>query len=185
MVRLIDLLKEINSNKPVYSFNFIETIAVWMNFGVQNKQNLKKLLKLNIPQKFKIVKSPIYRVIAVDEYSDIYPGIGSWTLDINIAKDFTNELWFQDNYKAKAILLKIDKPKPENVILNIDAIFNDPEFLNSIEQHEDSGVWFNEGLELKNIQREVIYNATELNEKNIVAELIKGKWKTIKAPLSN
>ena len=104
MIRLSDLLKEVNSNTPVYNFNFIETIAVWQNFGIQDKSNLKKLLNLNIPQKFKAVNFPIYRVISIDEYTDLFPGIGSWTLDINIAKEFANTLWYLENQKSKCYI---------------------------------------------------------------------------------
>mgnify|MGYP003659652348 CR=1 FL=1 len=184
MIRLSDLLKEVNSNTPVYNFNFIETIAVWQNFGIQDKSNLKKLLNLNIPQKFKAVNFPIYRVISIDEYTDLFPGIGSWTLDINIAKEFANTLWYLENQKSKTILLQIDNPKQENVILNIDYIFKDQDFVNSIAYHESlaskkKGKWFNEGLGIEDLQREVIYNANELSRKNIIAELINGKWKKI------
>lgn len=175
MIKFFDLLKEIQEN-PTYSYDFIEIIAIWLNFGIQNKKNTESLLKLNIPSKFKKCNEPIYRILALDNDEKIRPGIGSWTTDLEMAKKFIYEFWFEDSLdnKEKAVIYMIPKPKPKNIILNISLLFNDEQFNEDIEYYENNKKFFNEGLMIGDSQSEIIYN--DQNESIPYLELKNKKW---------
>lgn len=178
----MDLIKKIllESTKPIYSYKFIQTIAKWQNYGASVKGVLNNLLKLNIPNKFKICDKPIYRLLGLENINKIESHIGSWSLDINICKDFLSSDWFDslnDVNKKKAVILKVT-PKPQNIIVNLDLLWKDKEFKKSINYYEDNKQWFNEGLEFENSQKEIVYKAPALSYKNIylIWDLKKQKW---------
>jgi hypothetical protein len=161
----------------MFSRKFIQTIAEWQNFGGSDKKVTKAILNLEVPQEFKICNEPIYRVIGVNDISDVkIDNIGSWSIKETIAKQFVKSLWFQDFQTEMAVLLMIQQPKSSNIILNLHAVWANKEFRESIAYYEDKGLYFNEGLDFEDDQKEVIYKTDKKSQPVILATNNRNKW---------
>jgi hypothetical protein len=165
-----------------YDFDFIEAISCWMNYGQSDKEAKDDLLKLTIPAKFKTINKPIFRVMAMNSPEDYYQDVGSYTTSKAVIQEFIQSIHFIDSFRGKehAYLLYIKNPINSNCILNINSIFKDREFLDSIEYYESSGKYFDEGLEFKDSQKEVVYVANKNEFDNIFELQRNAKWKKIK-----
>lgn len=171
--------------KPKFSLQFIMAVDNWQSYGASDKSTLKDILKLKVPNKYKTCDKPIYRVMGIDKDSEfITPHIGSWTLDLNIAKNFITSDWFKINNNLKEkdiVLLKVGKPKKSNIILNIDSLWQDEFFMESIFYYEQVKNYHSEGsgLDFEDLQREVIYKSDKINRSQIELffDLKNKKWK--------
>jgi hypothetical protein len=168
--------------KQKFSRKFIEVIGDWMNFGASDKTVLNQILKLKIDQKYKICNQSIYRAIGISrEVKIINAHIGSWTLDLEIAKDFIKTLWwgeFNDAREKDAFIIKINNPNSKNIIVNLDTLWQDQEFTNAIEYYNNEKLFYNEGLEFGNSQREVVYRCPTIKVSDCFLkwDLKKQKW---------
>lgn len=168
--------------KPKFSWNFIQAIANWQNYGAADKSVVKDLLALKIDNKYKQCQTPIYRLIGLPpEQKIVTAHIGSWTTDLETAKEFIKSNWweeFNDAREKAAIILKV-QPKLSNIIVNLSLLWADNDFRKAIKFYESKGKRFNEGLDFENSQSEVVYNSVQLNSNSFFLkwDIKEQKWK--------
>lgn len=166
--------------KPKFSYSFIQVIAAWQNWGASEPSVLKKLLTLKVPDEFKRCDVPIYRLVGLKNIDSIQSSVGSWSKDLKICKDFLKSDWFSsmnDPEEKTAVILKVI-PKHQNIIIDLDSLWNNQEFVSSIKFYEAQKKFFTEGLELENAQKEVVYNSGKLDRNSVylIWDLKKQKW---------
>ena len=155
----------------MFNLELLQAINDWQRGG-DSKQKTKraKTLKIkaqDLPIKFKQVKNDSYRQLALDKKSVWQVGtiykldetISAWTEDINVAKNFKGgvppEGW-------QGVIFKI-KPDNGEIILNLNTLFNEPEFQKAIALNKNNIIGYHKGIgKYKNTQKEVIIETDSL-----------------------
>lgn len=152
-------LKTLLTESIYFDWNFIETIAQWMNYGLGEGDSLKKVKQLKIDNRYKQCRDPLYRLILLKDkkYREEY---GSWTTDRSFIHDHYMSPWYNNQNDNDDYVMIVERPVQSNILLNINSLFSDPRFKKSIDYFEDEGKFFNEGLDLGDSQSEVIYKAS-------------------------
>lgn len=172
--------KLFEAEKNPFTKDFIETIAKWQNYGISSSTDpfIKVLNKLIIPSKYKKCDSEIYRVMAIEKdlltkkpfkiKTNIF---SSWSYDLKIVETFSKSGYFIEFLSDLKNPIKVFfkyKPSNKDVFINLHTLWSDKDFINAIKKIEETGYFFDEGLELGDIQKEVILNQIILKESNIL-----------------
>ncbi|WP_421827900.1 hypothetical protein [Larkinella sp.] len=150
-----------------FTLELLQAISDWQRGGsiLQKEKRGKKIKELAImlDPSFRIVSEKCYRQISLKkmyvwemaEKLSLLETISSWTLDFEIAKDFKGGVpgRFQDDIGA---IFSID-PKPENVIINLNKLYEDPHFISSCNDFKSEIVGYSTGIDrYRGEQKEVI-----------------------------
>lgn len=174
------IFKEVKENE--FTKDFIQTIALWQNYGISSDTDkfILKLKELKVPKKFKICSNDLYRVMVLEK--DFFESIqkenkklttllySSWSLELQSVNEYMKSYYFNDilsEVKNPQIVIFKHKPKSSEVFLNLHLLWNDKLFIKTIEEFESKGIYFNEGLELNDSQKEVILHSVNLDKTNI------------------
>jgi hypothetical protein len=126
----------------LYSRDFITAVALWQNGWREDPEKKAPLASdllresRSLPDAAKVVPGRCHRVLLLDKstISTLFfdgilsESISSWTTDRTLAAKFKNHL---RNDQVEIIFSK--QPNPFEVVVNIDNMWRDPEFLKCLE----------------------------------------------------
>jgi hypothetical protein len=152
-----------------FNDDFLEALGGWQR-GWREKQNEKAIRTAalvrtlrNVPEHLRSVAVPCYRkrFLLNSELQPLFlggeidEGISSWTADIAFARNF-HGFWREGTFAS----IFCRKPLPEEVLLNVEALWTDDTFVAAAEAFRGRGGTNNEALfNFRDSQREVILDA--------------------------
>ncbi len=166
-----------------YTKDFIQVINDWQAFALKDRkiELYNKLISFNIPSKLRQcdqycyritdfrIKIPALSMLSAGISEQINMGVSSWTLDKQIAKDFYKKYSPLTPSEGQNYIVKI-YPKPQEVILNLDRLYQDDFFMFQCEKYQSNIKNYEKGIGCwKNSQREIILNVNSVNIDNICA----------------
>jgi hypothetical protein len=167
----------IEADVPKLTWKQIQAVAEWQNYGgsMATADDRKSIDSAPWPKEattysgtlFRIVqfKGPVYQKL-IDGTSYQYKSYSSWTMSEKIARDFTGSHWFQDFYEEGnvAVLLKTTY---NGKALDLVKLHNNPEFQAARKYYEAQGKGFDDGLDFKGLQKEVILPTMSVTKKMV------------------
>lgn len=163
-----------------FTKQFIQTMAQWQNYGIDSDNDplIKKLNKLVIPTKYKKCNNDLYRVVALEK--EVLDNLNnekklntklfsSWSYDLKIVEGFSKGNYFIDflyELKNPKVVFFKYKPKPKDIFLNLHLVWNDKLFLQTLENFGEEN--FDEGVEFRDSQKEVILHKVSLDKSHIL-----------------
>lgn len=151
-----------------WTFKDINTVAEWQNYGSGMRGLATKLLNV-LPRlpKLKVYTGSVFRVIAVNraQLSKLVKTgklparkAESWSKLRNIVFEyirFNGQLIDTDGDAVALIVFKSEATK-KNSKLDLEALWKNEAWVKTVEAYEDSGKFFDEGLEFRGTQKEVV-----------------------------
>lgn len=183
------------ATKPVYSWAQIEVVAQWQNFGSGTSGLATKLAKVAplLPKSARVCKDVCYRAIGLsgkqiqrllDDETLKHRRIESWTTSTAALKEYIG--MSSSLIEGPHLVLLKHVPKRAEVVLNLDALWKDPQWKASVAYWEDSALntkkWFNEGLDFKGSQKEVALARTGFTIDDVYGVVVNGAIKRGKDP---
>lgn len=119
----------------------------------------------NLPEKYRTVDSFCYRkrfinageLIPIIIDNDFFEGIASWTNNLDYAKGFKGIV----RMDSKFVMVFKHKPLPEEIVVNIVALWEDEDFIKAAEEFKDQEPKNAEALfHFKDEQSEIILRST-------------------------
>lgn len=164
---------------PAYSWDTIQAIAYWQNHGSSDKKVLQAILKVSasFPAKFKNAPSEAFRVVYLSgkDFTKLKAGTPlphrqaeGWTVSIQMVEQIIKDISLSTNYPKDSVEVVLHcKPSPDQIVLNLSTVWADPDFNEAVEYWEDMAYqkkakWFDEGLEFKDSQKEVIISRPQI-----------------------
>lgn len=92
-------------------------------------------------------------------------GVSSWTSDVEVAKRLGEQTFDPE----KVLLIYARSPAPSDVILNLDAVYADPEFLLAVKEAEQAGLNLSRGIrEYMDRQHEIVLDERDMRNDEVV-----------------
>lgn len=160
--------------KP-YSQELIDAIASWQNGWREDSIKKSKLANQlteqaqTLPDAAKVVTDRCYRVLLLDKSTisalffdgHLTESVSSWTTNRSLAAHFKSHL---ENDQVGVVFSHA--PAPEEVVVNIASMWQDPFFVECLNSYRQGGVTFHEALyhfgPEQNNQSEVVLNVEKL-----------------------
>jgi hypothetical protein len=160
------------TNELMFTKDLIQAISDWQRGG-DAKQKLRrgkavKMQASRLPIKYKTVTGKCFRQIALKGKQLLHLGthyqlseaISSWTLSETVAREFKGGVPPPGDYQG---IIFSTMPSSDSIILNIDSLFNDIDFVASIEQYKNEVDGYGQGIgRWGNSQHEVIIEVDRL-----------------------
>ena len=147
------LVAWVNQNEKNYlSIDLIQAINDWQigEHKVRDGRRLKALAK-NLPRQFTSCNHDCFRQIAIKKDSlwtladqlELPETISSWTTQINMAKKFKGGV--PPKFQYQGIIFRLS-PSMGSVILNIEEMYKDNNFINFIESNKNNIDRYDDGI---------------------------------------
>lgn len=164
----------------MFTLKLLQAINDWQNEGIGiNKSTIAERIKANaenLHEKFLTLNTKCYRrVDLVGKYTleiglnmKLPETISSWTFQKSVAQNFMSGV---PSVGYQGIIFELN-PSDDNfeVIINLDALYNDPEFVNTCEANKDKIINYHEGIgRYGNYENEIILDVKELQLKQLWA----------------
>lgn len=160
----------------MFQLSLLQAVSDWQRDG-DHEQKLKRGNSLKacvsgIDQRFRTCDALCFRQEAheTDRTFKLLAGCGlperiaSWTLDLEVAKNLKNGVPPEG---LQGVIFSIIPPK-DSVVVNLDALYSDPEFCAAMEKHKSKINYYQDGAgKWMNSQREVIIELENLNATDI------------------
>ncbi len=167
-----------NDDTSLYSIEFLQAVNDWQIGGDSNMKKkrgdaLSELVKDKY-EKFKTTDRECYRRIVLTkkyvwklgENLELEESISAWTFSSNVAKSFKGGPTREERI---AVIFKI-KPPTECIIINLDLLYKNSDFLKAIESNKHKIKNFNKGIgKYKNSQNEIILKIGNISINSIYA----------------
>lgn len=161
-----------------FTLEFLQAINDWQRGGdpKQNQKRGKKLKDIcaNLPDKYRSCVLCCFRQIALPKGGvwkligeDCLPEkISSWTLDIEIAKEFKGGVPPKgQGYQGTILCIH---PEPGSIIVNLRELYQDSDFIAALEQHRGSIKGYHDGAgRYSNTQSEIVLEVTSVTQQDI------------------
>jgi hypothetical protein len=172
--------------KLEYKFDAIEALAEWQNYG-SGMRGIAVRLRAAIKH---LPKVPAYQ-------GDLFRAVG---MDLSTAKSFIKtgkfkcrslESWAKQERqvmeylanngtlvggKGRGVVVVFKtKSNKENCVLDIEALWRDKSLVACVDQYEDAGFYFDEGIEFRGSQKEVVIAKDFLSLTDVYCVLVGGK----------
>lgn len=165
------------------SFKAIQTVAQWQNYGSGSRPTMNALAKLlpdfaSVP----VYSGPAYRLVGLSK-ADLRKLVKEGSLPCRLLEGWTKSRaicrrYLQDSYGA---LLKPDTAlvvtfgiQVKKAALDLEALWKMKEWKDAVEAFEDAGKFFDEGLDFRGYQKEVIVSQPSIRLKDVVEVITKG-----------
>lgn len=159
----------------LFTDELIQAIDDWQS-GSRNKQNKAEALKKassHLPESYRKVPDRAYRQVRVNYKlgvgiaTDAIPeNVSSWTTCLEIAKAFRE----RDGNREKVMMIFARSPMPEDVILNLNAIYADPNFMETVKAAEARlGHPYKGITRWQNDQKEIVLEETIVGNDDIIS----------------
>jgi len=162
----------------MFSRELLQAISDWQQGGSPAEKATRgqalAQLAAGLPRRYREVAGPCYRKVALTDKHAFELGVvyklpetvSGWTLDIEIAKQFKKGVppagW-------RGVIFDF-RPTPEQVVINLDAVYQDPAFCDSCAREKSHLTGYALGIgKYKNSQREVVLRLHEVEISNIFA----------------
>ena len=167
-------------NRPATLFTvaFLQAVNDWQRGGDENQNRRRGVVLrsqcLSLLAKYRESPLVCHRQIALPKggvwdllgEGKLTEKVSSWTLDLEVAKDFKGGVPPKDQGFQGAIFSLA--PPPGSVIVNISLLYRDPEFLEAVQLHKEDIVSFHRGIGLYgDRQREVVLEIDRLSQEDI------------------
>lgn len=162
----------------MFSVELLQAINDWQRGGdaptKRRRGDRLKALAASLPHTLREVAAPCYRRLALakgpvfdlGERLALPEAISAWTLDLTVAKEFKDGVPEPGWHGVIFELL----PKPEQVVVNLDALYSDPTFASACELHKLEVTHYSEGIgRYGNSQREVVMEVPEITIDSVIA----------------
>lgn len=162
---------ESNQYKKIFNYDFLKALSDWQK-GWAEIQSIRReyadnLVKVcnDLPDEFKICNEECYRkrfiigkeIVPILLDDNFFDGIGSWTLDLNCAKEFK---YLFKEFTIFAMIFK-HRPQPNEIIVNICELWKNEDFKEAVKNlNEESPEIAYPLLNFKDFQSEVILRTT-------------------------
>lgn len=158
----------------MFTLKLLQAINDWQNEGIGiNKSIIAERIKANaenLHKKFSTLNAKCYRrVDLVGKYTleiglnmKLPETTSSWTFQKSVAQNFMGGVP-QVGYQG--VIFELN-PSDDNfeVIINLDELYNDPEFVNACEENKDKITNYNEGIgRYGNCENEIILEVKQLH----------------------
>lgn len=169
-------------NLPL-SYTAIQTVARWQNYGSGSKSTMKAMVKLlpafaSVP----VYSGPAYRLVGLskaDLRKLVREGevpcrqLEGWTKSQAICRQY-----LADSYgallKPDTALVVIFGIRVKRAALDLEALWKTKEWENAVEAFENAGQFFDEGLDFRGSQKEVLVSQLSVRLKDVVEVIAKG-----------
>lgn len=154
-----------------FSREFLISLSKWQKGWAENQDKRRQIADElvrqceQIPNRYKTYYRACYRkrfivngeMAPILLYDNFFEGIASWTSDLDYAKRFKGI----DRPSSKFVVIFKKKPRPQEIILNIQSLWNDPDFKNAVQEFEmDDSDAAKALLNFKDLQSEIILRST-------------------------
>lgn len=174
-------------NLPL-SYKAIQTVAQWQNYGSGSRSTMTAMVKLlpafaSVP----VYSGPAYRLVGLskaDLRKLVKEGqipcrqLEGWTKSQSICRRY-----LADSYgallKPDTALVVIFGIQVKKAALDLEALWKLKEWKNAVEAFEDAGKFFDEGLDFKGSQKEVLVSQPSVRLRDVV-EVIAKSGNTVK-----
>lgn len=158
-----------------YTHALIEAIDDWQAGSKDKERKAARLIKASehLPANYRTAPAEVFRQlranaplaagVAFDAMADF---VSSWTTSLEVAKHFRES----DGDRTKALMIFRRRPMPGDVILDLNVVYADPDFMDTVRDAEKRlGRTFNGIGRWQNSQREVVLNETVIGNDDIVS----------------
>jgi hypothetical protein len=156
----------------MFSLELLQAVNDWQCGGTKTPRG-KRLKKLSgqLATRFREVRGHCFRQISLDKASLWLLGtelhlpevISGWTLSIDVAKSFKGGV---PSSEWQVFIFEI-KPRPEQVVVNLDELYRDPGFLSACEEMRPQISRFHDGIgKYGGLQHEVVLEVDRLDLKS-------------------
>lgn len=162
----------------LFSRELIQAVSDWQRDGTEKQKRQRgdalKTLCANLPTHFRECELVCFRQIAIEVKEvwaligeDRLPGrISSWTVDVEVAKQFKGGVPPKDGGFQGVILVL--HPPADRVIVNLRALYRDDRFLAAIERYKSEIDWFTQGAgKWSDTQSEVVLEISTVHQENV------------------
>lgn len=165
------------------SFKAIQTVAQWQNYGSGSRPTMNALAKLlpdfaSVP----VYSGPAYRLVGLSK-ADLRKLVKEGSLPCRLLEGWTKSQaichrYLQDSYgallKPDTALVVIFGIQVKKAALDLEALWKMKEWKDAVEAFEDAGKFFDEGLDFRGSQKEVIVSQPAVRLKDVVEVIAKG-----------
>jgi len=171
--------EEVNAFSEI-TFDQLNAIGVWQNLGAATFAGLNNTIKLPPFQKFQHTSAKyLYRFAIVEEHSleDIDADLPlettakSWTKGLDSATEYKKYALRYTSVIPKGsvgVIVKVSVDELD-VVFDIEALWEDEDFNAIVNKFEEEGKFFNEGMEFKGTQNEVVAKNAVVRVSDIVS----------------
>ena len=167
-----------NPEQKIFNLELLQAINDWQSGG-SAKQNQRRgtwleELCIKLPEKYRTCSLMCFRQIALPKggvwlllaENNLKEKISSWTVDIEIAKEFKGGVPPEGQGYQGVIFLVM--PTIENLIVNLRELYKCPEFQLAIEQHRPNIEGYDKGIgRYKGNQSEVVLKIESVNQEDV------------------
>jgi hypothetical protein len=166
------------SSHPHFNLHLLQAISDWQRGG-DAKQNLRrgetlKAACATLPDQYRRCVLICFRQIALPKggvwdllgENSLGEKISSWTVDIELAKEFKGGVP-PEGQDFQGVIFCV-APKPEQVVVNLRELFNEPDFIKAIKRHRGDIAGFGAGMgQYHDTQSEVVLEVASVAQEDI------------------
>jgi len=164
----------------MFSLELLQAINDWQSTGIGNSktQIAERIIlhSVNLPEKFKQLKSPCYRQVGLTGMNSVLLGanmklpetFSSWTFDKSVAQNFNGGV---PPVGYQGVIFTIENNSSDfSVVINLHELFNDSQFLERCEALKGEITSYRTGIGyFKNSESEIILKVDNLKTSQIWA----------------
>lgn len=157
-----------------FDLSLLQAISDWQRGSTPKRAQALKVASATLPEKYRAYGISCFRQIALPKggvwdligEDNLPEKISSWTTSLEVAEAFKSGVPPEGQGYQGVILCVF--PHPENVIINLSKLFQEPGFTNALDQNKASITGYQDGAgRFANSQSEVVLEIATVTQQDI------------------
>ncbi|MFH6993419.1 hypothetical protein [Flavobacterium sp. FlaQc-48] len=158
----------------IFTDEFLTALSNWQNGWSENQERRREIADIlveqceKLPEEFKTYNLPCYRkrfiiegeIVPILLNNNLFEGIASWTTDESYVRDFKGYV----KPSTKFAMVFKHKPKKDEIVVNINSLWENKEFIASSENFK----------ERKSSEAKALFNFQDFQSEIVLRSTLKG-----------
>ncbi|WP_429950028.1 hypothetical protein ACQYWY_00510 [Comamonas sediminis] len=159
----------------IFKLPLLQAISDWQINSSPKRAVILKEQSASLPLKFRSGVKRCYRQVALEKSyvwdliidEALKEKVSSWTINLPVAMAFKNGVPPQGGI-FQGVILMMERPLSDRIILNINRLYKDRNFLNALDENKSSITNYEKGAgRYKNSQQEVVIEMESITKNQI------------------